>query len=384
MNTVVISKKDEIVMSLVHYFVTEEDYTPIVVKGVKDEIWLENSEGTYKIIRINSNHIHNDEQLKFDIFKTRSVMKQIKKKTFSLNMNALNIFLDLDDSVKLNSQKNIDSVKIEKFDEIKKTEGLTDAFPKIKNKLIQKTEGLDFIINVTNDLNKKTEKENKKYEKTFKPKKIIATQIIMLICILYYMFIAISNKSFFSINALTLYNHGAINQLAIKSGEIIRIILAIFLHANIIHLLVNMYSLSIIGKQVETYFGKIKMIIICLVSGICGSLLSAISGTVCGVGFSGALFGLIGALLYFGYHYRLYLGESLKRDIIPMVLYNLTLSLLIPNIDFFAHLGGLVGGFLCSMAVGVEGKSKRNDIINGIITTTIFVAFLFILVFRYI
>ena len=65
-------------MSLVHYFVTEEDFTPIVVKGVKDEIWLENSEGTYNIIRINSNHIHNDEQFKFDIFKTRSVMKQIK------------------------------------------------------------------------------------------------------------------------------------------------------------------------------------------------------------------------------------------------------------------------------------------------------------------
>ena len=64
MNTVVISKKDEIVMSLVHYFVTEEDYTPIVVKGVKDEIWLENSEGTYKIIRINSN----DFIWSFDIF----------------------------------------------------------------------------------------------------------------------------------------------------------------------------------------------------------------------------------------------------------------------------------------------------------------------------
>ena len=64
MSTVIMNNKDEILMSLVHYFVTEKDYTPIVVKGVKDEIWLENTEGPYRIIRINSNYIHNDEQLK--------------------------------------------------------------------------------------------------------------------------------------------------------------------------------------------------------------------------------------------------------------------------------------------------------------------------------
>jgi len=70
MDTIVMNNKDEILMSLVHYFVTEKDYTPIVVKGVKDEIWLENTEGPYRIIRINCNYIHNDEQFNFDIFKT--------------------------------------------------------------------------------------------------------------------------------------------------------------------------------------------------------------------------------------------------------------------------------------------------------------------------
>ena len=382
MNTLIISKKDEITMSLVHYFITEEDYTPIVVKGVKDEIWLENSEGKYKIIRINSNHIHNDEQFKFDLFKTKSVMKQIKKKTLSLSMNALNIFLDLDDSVKLDNQKNIDSVKIENFEEIKSNEGLTGAFPNIQSKLIQKTEGLDFIINVTNDLNKKTERENKNYEKIFKPKKIIATNVLMIVCILFYAFVALSSGNFVSLDSITLLNYGAVNQLALKNGEIIRLVLAIFLHANIIHLAVNMYSLSIIGKQVETYLGKLKMILICLVGGISGCLLSAISGTICGVGFSGALFGLLGALLYFGYHYRLYLGEALKTQIIPIIIYNLALSLLIPNIDFFAHLGGLVGGYLCSMAVGVSGKSKNSERINGVITTLIYIVFLCVLLFK--
>ena len=50
MSTVVMNKKDEVIMKLVHYFITEENYNPIVVNGVKDEIWLENTEGIYKII----------------------------------------------------------------------------------------------------------------------------------------------------------------------------------------------------------------------------------------------------------------------------------------------------------------------------------------------
>lgn len=381
MNTVIISDKDQIIMSLVHYFVTEEDYTPIVVRGVKDEIWLENTEGAYKIIRINSNHIHNNEQYKFDIFKTKSVMKQIKKKTLSLSMNTLNIFLDIDDRVKLGEEKNIDSIKINSIDEIKKKKDLINIFPNLEKKLIPKTEGIDFIVNVTNDLNKKTEKENKKYEATFKPKKIVATYILMVVCVLLYLVSVVKSGSFISIDVLTLYNLGAINQTAIKSGEVLRLVNSIFLHGNIIHLLVNMYSLAIVGKQVETYLGKLKMIIICLVSGIAGGLLSAVSGTQCGIGFSGALFGLLGALLYFGYHYRLYLGEALRSQIIPIILYNLVISFLIPNIDFFAHLGGLVGGFLCSMALGISGKSKTNERVNGIITTLIYLGFLgFILI----
>ena len=62
MGTLVVNKKDELIMALVHYFVTVKDYTPIVVRGVKDEIWLENAHASYKIIRINSNHIHKDER----------------------------------------------------------------------------------------------------------------------------------------------------------------------------------------------------------------------------------------------------------------------------------------------------------------------------------
>ena len=74
MTQVVMDKKEEIVMKLTHFLITKENYTPIVVNGTKNEVWLENQEGPYKIIRINSNYIHNNEQYKFDLFKIRNII----------------------------------------------------------------------------------------------------------------------------------------------------------------------------------------------------------------------------------------------------------------------------------------------------------------------
>ena len=99
MEKVNVRKQDEILMSLVHFFVTKEGYTPIFVQGVKDEIWLENIDGPYRIIRINSNYIHNEEQYKFDQFKIKNIVAQIKKKTLSFKVNALNIELNVSDRV---------------------------------------------------------------------------------------------------------------------------------------------------------------------------------------------------------------------------------------------------------------------------------------------
>ena len=84
--TKVLDKKEEIIMKLVHYFITEENYEPMIVNGVKNEIWLENLEAPYKIIRINSNYIHNNEQFIYDNNKIRSIVKQVKKKTFFFKM----------------------------------------------------------------------------------------------------------------------------------------------------------------------------------------------------------------------------------------------------------------------------------------------------------
>lgn len=381
MNFNVINKNDEIVMALVHYFVTEENYTPIVVKGVKDEIWLENLEGPYRIIRINSNYIHNLEQYKFDMFKTTKVMEQIRKKTLSLSLNTLNILLNVSDNVAdLEGSKNIASIKINDVEEITSDNSILEVFPKIKNKLIKDKEGIDLIVNVTNDINQKTMRDNEAYAKVFEPKKIIVTPILILLCLVIFILMYIFGNG--SEDIYTLIKFGANYQPLVKTGGVWRLVSAMFLHIGVIHLACNMYSLWIIGRQLETFLGKFKFLLVYLGSGILGSLLSVTLHSSVSAGASGAIFGLLGSLLYFGYHYRLYLGSVMRTQVIPVILLNLLIGFTFSGIDNFAHIGGLIGGYLFTMALGVPGKSKTSDKVNGWIVIVILVAFLCYMLFR--
>ena len=181
----------------------------------------------------------------------------------------------------------------------------------------------------------------------------------------------------------TLIEFGA-NAIAFtKRGDYYRLFTSIFLHAGIIHLLCNMYSLYVIGPQAESFYGKIKYFFIFLFSGISGSLLStALSGyNAISVGASGAIFGLLGAILYFGYHYRVYLGNVLKSQIIPLIVLNLFIGFSFSGIDNFAHIGGLIGGVFAAMAVGVPDKSSTSDKANGCILLLIYLVFLIYLAF---
>jgi len=367
-----INSKDEIIMRLVHYFVTEEDYQPIIVNGVKNEIWLENLDAPYRIVRINSNYIHNIDQLKIDNYKVKNVSKQIKKKTFSFKLKTLNILLDLNQDINIPKDKNIDTFKITSLKDVRKDKGLASLYPKLKTFTVKNDSSLDFIINITNDINRKTEKANKSYEELFKPKKIVIVKALIVINIIMYI-ITMLNQDLF--NALLL------NPDLVLKGEYWRLITASFLHGNIIHLLVNMYSLNIIGTQIENFLGRFKFLIIYFGSTFTASLMSALITRGLSVGASGAIFGLLGSLLYFGWHYRLYFGTALRSQIIPVIMLNLLIGFSMSNIDNAAHIGGLIGGVFISTAVGINEKTDKASKINGLITSIIYIGFLLYLLF---
>ncbi len=91
MEEIMLEKSDELVMKLLHFFITEQGYSPIVLHGAKNEIWLENLENSYPVVRIVSNYIHNDEQMSFDLYRTKQILKRVKKKTCSFHMEALSL-----------------------------------------------------------------------------------------------------------------------------------------------------------------------------------------------------------------------------------------------------------------------------------------------------
>ena len=374
MDEIIIKSDDLLVMNLINYFITEENYKPMIIHGINDEIWLENLDNNYKIVRIVSHHIHNKEQLDFDKFKLFKIVKQVKRKTLSFKVKVLSIYTDIEDEKILNN----DDVLITKEKDINNPK-LVSAFPDIVEKTNRKEDGLEYFIKVTDNINKKNEKRNKIAEKIFSYKQPIVTYIIMAICIILFILMELSGGS---TNSQTLLKYGANLDVLVKNGEYYRLFTCIFLHIGIMHLLCNMYSLYIIGREVENLFGKIKYIIIFILSGIFGSIMSlAFTHNTISAGASGAIFGLLGALLYFGMHYRTYLGEAIKRSIIPIIVVNLIIGFFAEGIDLAAHIGGLVGGVLVAMMVGVPDKSKTKDIINGTILTIIYLIFISYLAF---
>lgn len=374
MNQITIAENEELVMKLLHYFISLKGYNPIIIHGVQNEIWLENLQEDYKIVRIVSNYIHNNEQFKSDLFKTKVLMKNIKKRTLSFKMTTLSIFVNLGDNVHLEDfdEDNIAIANVKTEDDLNKYQFITTSFPDINKNMNFKEKGLELFLKLTKDINDKNEGDARMSEDVFSMKKPIITYILIAINVI--MFIV---SMFYN-----LLPELAVNRYLVTHGEFYRLITGTFLHANIVHLIFNMYALYIIGMQLESFLGKGKYLAVYLLSALAGSVLSIFMSSGFSVGASGAIFGLMGSLIYFGYHYRVYLDSVIKSQIIPLVIINLLIGFFISGIDIWAHIGGLIGGILATMAVGVKYKSTSFEKINGWILYLIYTVFILYMVFN--
>ena len=360
-----IDKKDDIILKILHYFITEEDYKPVIINGLENEIWLENMENDLQLIRINTNYIHNDEQLKTDIYKAKTIMKSIKKSTLSLNINLLNLLLDTGDSVNFRDidTKGIETIKVEKISDFKRNKVVGDFFPKVKEAILNEKMNPVEFFKLTEDMNEKTIKNEKKLARIFSKKKPVITYLLIVINVMVYLYGVLYDKS------NTIADYFANYYPAIREGEYYRLFTAMFLHANVAHLLFNMMALYVTGPQVERYYGKSKFAFIYILGGLMGSVFSCVfmDSNTYGIGASGAIFALFGSVAYFTYYYRATLQGLLRSQIVPVIMVNLFLGLVMPGIDVMAHVGGLIGGVLVSMWIGIGDKNRRADQINGAI-----------------
>ncbi|KLU58947.1 rhomboid protease GluP [Peptococcaceae bacterium CEB3] len=132
----------------------------------------------------------------------------------------------------------------------------------------------------------------------------------------------------------------------IREGQIWRLLTANFIHIGFFHLAFNLYALWVIGPFAEKLFGHWVYLLIYLLSGIGGNLSSYLFSPAVSAGASAAIFGLLGALLFYSWRRPQLWRSGLGINLIVIIAVNLILGVIQPEIDNFAHLGGLVSGLV--------------------------------------
>lgn len=152
---------------------------------------------------------------------------------------------------------------------------------------------------------------------------------------------------------------GAKQNLLITSGQYWRLLTAMFLHSGLLHIASNLFALYFWGPQVELLLGRMRYTLVYLASGLLGSAFSFAFSDAVSVGASGAIFGLLGALLYFRARHRQVFRQVFGMQVLVIIGINLANGFLNTGIDNFGHIGGLIGGFCASYCTGLYREKPR-------------------------
>lgn len=197
-----------------------------------------------------------------------------------------------------------------------------------------------------------------KYTKMIKfDKKYRALYILIALNITFFILSLVFSKSL-KIKLPVLSAMGAANGDLIRSGDYYRILTSSFLHAGPEHLLINMYSLFVLGMSVINIIGEEKFLVVYFVSAIFAGMTSLLTKHY-SVGASGAIFGLLGFILVFALINRKNMKKSVLIEIFSVLGLNLMIGL-VPGsgIDNLGHLGGLISGIIISIILLTGEKRK--------------------------
>jgi membrane associated rhomboid family serine protease len=149
-----------------------------------------------------------------------------------------------------------------------------------------------------------------------------------------------------------LYHHGALLGIACtQGGQWWRIVTGAFLHGGLMHIAFNMFALYQVGNIVEQLFGKVRYVALYTISMVgAGLAVVYVAPNDLTVGASGAIFGLFGALVAVGLRLGKR-GRGLIGQVLPIIVINLVLTFLVPNISAAGHVGGLITGLLAGLVL---------------------------------
>jgi membrane associated rhomboid family serine protease len=165
----------------------------------------------------------------------------------------------------------------------------------------------------------------------------------------------------------TLIAYGAKDNSLMLQGQYWRFIMPIFLHANALHIGLNMFNLVVLGVFLERLYGHLRFLLIYLLTGVIGVIASFyFAPQEISVGASGAIFGLVGAYSIFVLVHRRafpYGGIPALLWLLIIVTLNLSIGFFVSNVDNYAHLGGLLSGCLLGWGFTPLYQSSADNVL---------------------
>lgn len=187
---------------------------------------------------------------------------------------------------------------------------------------------------------------------------ISMVHVLIVACVAIFVGMIFSGGNFFFSNEL-LMRFGARSNFEIVNGQYYRLLQSALIHSGATHLIANMISMKVVGDIVEAVFGKINFVLIAFFSAVFGNIASfAFSSGSISVGASGIVFGLMGAHLAMFVTNREKYKQYIGLDLLIFLGINTVIGIWDPTIDEFAHMGGLIGGFVTSMILIKFSKTK--------------------------
>jgi len=190
----------------------------------------------------------------------------------------------------------------------------------------------------------------------FDPHKVFVTHIFLTANIIIWLIMSLFGWLYDLNVTQQLVLFGAKVNSLIAQGQTWRLLSAMFLHVNLIHLFFNSYALFIYGPIVEKIYGRARFVAIYLVAGFIGTLLSYLFNPNPAAGASGAIFGLMGSLLYLRQHRKDFFQRMFGPGLIMIIIINLMYGVTQPGIDNWGHMGGLAGGYVIGNGLGLYGE----------------------------
>ena len=161
-----------------------------------------------------------------------------------------------------------------------------------------------------------------------------------------------------------LYELGATGTIPWAQGRWWTIFTAVYLHGSLLHILFNLIWVRQLAPPVEELFGRARLVVIFTVSGVMGFVVSNLAGVQFTIGASGAIFGLLGAMVQYGRSRGGAFGLSVFRQYGQWALVIFVLGFLMPGINNFAHAGGFGAGYLAALLAGHGERGREGGLVR--------------------